>query len=194
MRKTIDQILNSNEPLNLHLGCGKRDIPGFYNIDRDKFDHIDTVSGIDNLPFVKDGTVDLIYSCHSLEYFDLFEVKEVLKEWHRVLKAGGTLRVSVPDFKKVIEVFGYEGDLTSAYSFIYGRYSKDPNDPKIYHRLIYNEYMLRNVLEESGFKDFRFYDWQKTIHKDYDDYSQAYVPHMDKENGTLMSLNVEVTK
>jgi len=27
-----------------------------------------------------------------------------------------------------------------------------------------------------------------------DDYSQAYVPHMDKENGILISLNVECHK
>ena len=30
--------------------------------------------------------------------------------------------------------------------------------------------------------------------KDYDDYSQAYIPHMDKERGILISLNVEATR
>ena len=29
---------------------------------------------------------------------------------------------------------------------------------------------------------------------DFDDHSQAYLPHMDKENGTSMSLNVECIK
>ena len=28
----------------------------------------------------------------------------------------------------------------------------------------------------------------------YDDYSQSYLPHMDKENGMLMSLNLEGRK
>ena len=27
-----------------------------------------------------------------------------------------------------------------------------------------------------------------------DDYSQAYVPHLDKDNGTLVSLNVQAYK
>jgi len=27
-----------------------------------------------------------------------------------------------------------------------------------------------------------------------DDHSQAYLPHMDKENGILISLNIEATK
>ncbi len=40
-----------------------------------------------------------------------------------------------------------------------------------------------NRLEFSGFDMVKRYDWQKTIHKDYDDHSQAYYPHMDKENG-----------
>ena len=43
--------------------------------------------------------------------------------------------------------------------------------------------------------DPRYWDlYERTGHKDYDDYSQAYVPHMDKENGLLISLNVEATK
>ena len=44
------------------------------------------------------------------------------------------------------------------------------------------------------FVNVRRYDWRQTIHKDYDDHSQAYYPHMDKENGLLMSLNVEADK
>jgi len=40
----------------------------------------------------------------------------------------------------------------------------------------------------------RRYDWRQTLHKDHDDHSQAYIPHMDKENGRLISLNVEAEK
>ena len=35
---------------------------------------------------------------------------------------------------------------------------------------------------------------ERLKHSDIDDYSQAYIPHMDKDNGTLMSLNVEAIK
>jgi ubiquinone/menaquinone biosynthesis C-methylase UbiE len=41
----------------------------------------------------------LIYASHVIEYFDINEVKEVLREWRRVLKPGGELRVAVPDFE-----------------------------------------------------------------------------------------------
>jgi hypothetical protein len=49
-------------------------------------------------------------------------------------------------------------------------------------------------MEEAGFKNVKRYDWKKTEHFYVDDYSQAYLPHMDKLNGKLMSLNVEATK
>ena len=38
------------------------------------------------------------------------------------------------------------------------------------------------------------YDWRKTEPADFDDHSQAYIPHMDKSNGTLISLNIESNK
>jgi hypothetical protein len=53
---------------------------------------------------------------------------------------------------------------------------------------------LSDLLHRCGFTDVRIYDWRKTEHADIDDFSQAYIPHMDKENGTLISLNVECIK
>ena len=35
------------------------------------------------------------------------------------------------------------------------------------------------------------YNWKNTEHAQFDDHSQAYLPDMDKENGTLISLNIE---
>jgi len=49
-------------------------------------------------------------------------------------------------------------------------------------------------LETIGFKNVKRYDWHETEHSHIDDFSQCYLPHMDKENGKLMSLNVEATK
>ena len=45
-----------------------------------------------------------------------------------------------------------------------------------------------------GFMMLKNIDSKDTIHKDYDDHSQAYFPHMDKENGQLLSLNIEAYK
>jgi hypothetical protein len=64
----------------------------------------------------------------------------------------------------------------------------------MYHKTVYDFISLKQVLEKNGFGDVRRYDWRETIHKDFDDYSQAYYPPMDKEKGLLISLNVEANK
>jgi hypothetical protein len=62
------------------------------------------------------------------------------------------------------------------------------------HYNIFDYETLKNALLDVGFKEVYRYDWRATEHADVDDYSQAYYPHMDKENGKLMSLNIEAVK
>lgn len=174
----------------LHIGCGNRYIPGFIHIDVRKLPHIDYVTSADKLDMFEDSSLDLIYSCHMLEHLKRHEVEDVLKEWYRVLKPGGTLRVAVPDFEKVAEVYLKTKDLKSVKGLLLGRQDYPENT----HYTVFDFSYLSEVLEKAGFKNIHRYDWRQTIHKDYDDFSQAYLPHMDKEHGTLMSLNVEAEK
>ena len=64
----------------------------------------------------------------------------------------------------------------------------------IYHKTTYDFEGLKRLLEEIGFHNIRRYDWRKTEHSQFDDHSQAYIPHMDKEKGILISLNIEAEK
>lgn len=176
--------------MKLHLGCGKRYIPGFIHIDAVDYPHVDHVTTIDDLSFIADNSVDLIYNCHVLEHFKRREVKRVLKEWKRVLKPGGILRTSVPDFAKLCEVYQQYGDLELVIGPLFGRQDYLYN----FHYNVFDYKTLSKILEEVGFVEIRRYDWRETEHADIDDYSQAYIPHMDKENGILISLNVECSK
>lgn len=182
--------------LQLHLGCGKRYIPGFVHIDLDDFPHIDHRSRIDCLPMFSDGTVDLIYCCHGLEYFDRIEAPKVLREWCRVLKKGGVLRVAVPDFSALISVYENTGSLDDILGPLYGRMviNTAQGEEIIYHRTTYDYRSLEELCTAAGFHSVRRYDWRDTIHRDFDDFSQSYKPHMDKENGLLISLNIEAKK
>ena len=178
----------------LHIGCGKRYIPGFIHIDLADFSHIDYKTDVSDLSMFKDNSVDLIYTCHVLEYFDRIQVKDVLKEWRRVLKPKGILRVAVPDFEALIKVYQQYGNLSLIIGPLYGRWEIEGSKKVVYHRTVYDFESLKKVLESAGFVNIHRYDWRKTIHKDYDDYSQAYIPHMDKEHGLLISLNIEGEK
>jgi len=182
--------------MKLHLGSGKRYIPGFTHIDVNYFPHIDYVHDIRTLPMIKNNTVELIYFCHGIEYFDRIEVKSVLKEWRRVLKKNGILRLAMPDFEALIKVYKKYRDINKIIGPLYGRWEIITKKvPKIlYHRTAYDFASIKLILEETGFYNVKRYDWRKTIHKDYDDFSQAYIPHMEKENGILISLNIEASK
>ncbi len=180
----------------VHLGCGKRFIPGFIHVDLDDFPHIDHRHAIDTLPMFADDSIDLIYACHVLEYFDRSQVTDVLGEWRRVLSPGGILRLAVPDFEALVQVYGEGHDLNRILGPLYGRLPiQGPGgETVLYHRTVYDFAGLEQVLIAAGFTDVRRYDWRQTEHRDYDDFSQAYIPHMDKENGLLISLNVEAAQ
>lgn len=181
--------------MKLHLGCGKRYIPGYIHIDLADYPHIDYKHRVDDLSNFSNDSVDLIYASHVLEYFDRLEARRVLAEWRRVLKSGGILRLAVPDFEALVEVYLKYKDLNLIHGPLYGRWEIPGSKPIIiYHKTCYDFISLQRILVESGFVDVHRYDWRQTEHKDYDDYSQAYIPHMDKEHGKLISLNVEATK
>jgi predicted SAM-dependent methyltransferase len=180
--------------MRLHLGGGKRFIPGFVHVDLSDYPHIDHRHDIRTLPMIADGAAQLIYASHVLEYFDRVEVRDVLDEWKRVLQPGGVIRVAVPDFEVLAALYARNKDLDQIIGPIFGRWPVPGTSTTVYHRTVYDHVSLKTVLEDAGFSDVRRYNWRETIHSDHDDYSQAYIPHLDKEHGTLISLNVEATK
>tara|TARA_B100001093_G_scaffold214239_1_gene205548 strand:+ start:20327 stop:20872 length:546 start_codon:yes stop_codon:yes gene_type:complete len=175
--------------IKINMGCGWRDFgQDWVHIDGGDYEHLDH-KNILNLPH-EDNMVDLIYASHVIEYFDAQEVKIVLKEWKRVLKKNGILRIAVPDFQAMTELYSSRKvELTDILGPLYGK--MEMGNKKIYHKTVYDFKTLENILKCAGFYDIARYDWRHTGHSHHDDHSQAYLPHMDKENGTLISLNVE---
>ena len=177
----------------LHLGCGQRRISGFYHIDAQPYSHVDRVGRIERLDFIPDNCVELIYACHVLEHFGRFEITDVLKEWRRVLQPKGVLRLSVPDFAACAAIY-YEHGLENGLTGLVGLVSGGQRGPYDYHKMIFDEPFLTGLLRQVGFQEVRWWDWRETDHAHIDDYSQAHLPHLDKENGRLMSLNLEAVK
>ena len=178
--------------IKLHLGCGWRDFGSeWIHIDGGDYPHLN-YKDITKLPF-EDKSVDLIYASHVLEYFDREEVLPTLNEWNRVLKPNGILRIAVPDFESICQLYiNNKIGLDSFLGPIYGKMKMGENN--IYHKTIYDFNSLKNLLESCGFFNIIKFDWRETEHSDFDDHSQAYIPHMDKTNGTLISLNIETLK
>lgn len=179
--------------IKVNMGCGWRNFgPEWIHIDGGAYDHLD-YSSITSLQQFSDSTVDLIYASHVLEYFDREEVLTVLGEWGRVLKKGGTLRIAVPDFEIMSYLYSTKQiNLSQITGPLYGKMTMGTES--IYHKTVYDFNSLEKTLQSAGFSNVVRYDWRETDHSRFDDHSQAYIPHMDKKNGTLISLNVEATK
>lgn len=95
----------NNAGRHLHLGCGTKYLPGFLNIDGNIRNKIDMWLDVRNgLPFAA-NTVDSIYSTHVFEHFFPDELKILLGECLRVLKAGGGMRLIVPSLESAIAAY-----------------------------------------------------------------------------------------
>jgi len=176
--------------MKLHIGCGKKYLPGYKHLDVIDYEHVDFVCDARYLNMIEDETVSEIYACHILEHVERSEVADVLREWSRVLKPEGVIRVAVPNFETVVEEYLENRDLPCFQGLLYGGQTYDYN----FHHVAFDCEMLKTLLEGAGFCDVHRYDWRDFLPEGYDDYSRAYLPHMDFEHGRLMSLNMMATK
>lgn len=107
----------------LNLGCGDSKLQGHDNLD------IKTGTDIRKLDY-HDFSVDEVYASHVLEHFGAEETHQVLKEWVRVLKPGGIIRIAVPDLRKAMAEIQKEEPITghaNLQSVLFGSRS-DPTD------------------------------------------------------------------
>ena len=179
--------------MKINLGCGHRNFgKDWIHIDGGDYPHLDS-NDIITLPF-EDNSVDLIYASHVIEYFDREEITLILLGWKDKLKSGGTLRLAVPNFEVMSRL--YQEGKYPLDRFLGPLYGKMPmGDEIIYHKTVYDFKSLKKILLDVGFNNINRYDWRDyDIHIKNDDHSQSYLPKMDKEKGTLISLNIETTK
>lgn len=155
--------------LKLNLGCGHTNFG-------DDWDHIDAINephikshDITKLPY-EDNSADIIYSSHTLEYFDREEAIEVLREWYRVLKVGGKIYLSVPDFRQM--AYLYLEEHIPLHRFLGPLYGKmDSNGKTIYHKTVWDYQSLGDYLRIIGFR--RITDEEKPDFDTMDDCSNA---------------------
>ncbi len=177
--------------MKLHIGCGSKNLPGWKHFDIRKLDgHIDYVGQADDLSRFQENSIEEIYACHLLEHFGRHEVDMVLKEWNRVIIPGGGIHIAVPDFEAITAEYNVSHDLGRIIGLLYGGQDYEYN----FHYMAYDFNSLKHHLELAGFEKVSRYDWKDFLPEGYDDFSRAYLPHMDFENGRLMSLNIVAYK
>jgi hypothetical protein len=95
----------------------------------------------------------------------------------------GVVRFFVPNFEACVEHYLKHHDITVLESSFIG---EQKNEFDFLH--------LKALLESVEFSNVQRYEWCDFLPEGFDDYSRAYLPHMDFENGKLMVLNVTAEK
>ena len=113
-------------------------------IDIRKTKEVDIIADAYKLPF-KDRCFDHIYSSHAIEHFPHCEVKEVLREWIRVLKDRGTFELRCPDLQARALLFFLKPSWQNVRN-IYGGQDYLEN----YHKCGFSYGLLKELLEEVG--------------------------------------------
>ncbi|MDX2254568.1 MAG: methyltransferase domain-containing protein [Pseudanabaenaceae cyanobacterium bins.39] len=172
--------------MKLHIG-GTSAHPDWKIFDIEKRDEVDFVGDAADLSQFEDESVDAIYASHVLEHFHHslnYELVFTLAEWHRVLKKGGQLMISVPDIKTLSWLYSRPNlDLQTRFHIMAMMFGGQTNQYDV-HRVGFDFDILCMYLREVGFSEcqrvesFNLFDDCSTI----------------QLMGTLISLNAIATK
>ena len=176
----------------LHVGCGpkRRDKlhESFHGsewqeirVDIDPGVAPDVVASMTAMPQVPAGSVDAVWSSHTMEHLYAHEVPMALRELLRVLKPGGFVLLRMPDLQKAAE-FIAQGKLeeqiyqspagpVSAIDICFGhRGAIARGNEFMAHRTGFSAQTLGRKLTACGFEKIR------VVRKDLDLWAKAFKP------------------
>ena len=185
-----DPIYSKNESkstgIKLHLGCGDINLQGWINVDGRPGSHIHIVSLDFNLSEFSDSSVSEIYMCHVLEHFSYKEGLDLINKLRKKLKPMGILRLSLPDFDKLINIYKLnKNNIKSIKSALMGGQTYELN----FHKSMYNKSYLIEVLKEAGFINFIEWNPEKDFGFSIGDFSNATIKTKLKDED--ISLNIK---
>lgn len=135
--------------IKLNLGSGDCPIEGYENIDHKTGQEVYPLAFDDN-------SVDEIRASHILEHFGQAEVQKVLEHWVSKLKSGGVIKIGVPDFKKLTELY-LKGEKLPFVGIVMGGQTNVDD----FHKCIFDASSLRSMMEKAGIEDIS--EWKSDI-------------------------------
>lgn len=173
----------------VHIGCGELNDSRYINIDARSMPHVHHVTQSLELSQFDSSSVDLIYSCHVLEHLSYRNLSSTISNWFSRLKPGGILRISVPSFDAIIEIYSDQGKSIDAIKLpLLGGQDYDFN----YHNSIFNYSCLTELLRRCGFTNIRQWDPKSASYYNFDDWAGKKFIVGGKEY--QISLNLEAVK
>lgn len=133
----------------LNLGAGDTQIEGFEPRDVKRGDVLFPLPDAD-------GSVDEIRASHVLEHFSHREVGAVLRDWARVLKPGGLMRIAVPDLQHIAS--GYIARRPGPWQAYLMGGQVDEHDV---HKCAFDRSNLDSIMRECGL--VAIHEWKSEI-------------------------------
>ena len=130
------------------------DAPGYVNVDLLDAPHVHIQRPLDDLSIFADASVDLVYACHCLEHFGYRHSRMVVEEWARVLRPGGVLRLSVPDFALLSRAYLEGVPLREIQGLVLGGQDYRLN----FHAALFDEAALRDLMSAAGLVEIAPWD------------------------------------
>lgn len=103
----------------LNLGSYIYPLAGWTNVDAYYTEHADLVADVMDLKDYEFKKVAEIYAGHLLEHME--DAPAALRYWRSLLKSGGMLTVTVPDYKSGLDMYLHGQNLDLALDIAYGR-------------------------------------------------------------------------
>jgi predicted SAM-dependent methyltransferase len=180
---------NPDGEIFVHIGCGECNDERFINVDARAMPHVHYVTQNIELAQFSLNSIDLIYACHILEHVSHRKLAKTLSSWYSHLKAGGVLRISIPDFDKMIEIYNdQEKNIHSIKNPLLGGQEYGFN----YHFSIFNKKYIASILIECGFTDIKEWDPATAKYYSFDDW--AGIKYVLNKKEYFISLNIEAVK
>jgi len=102
------KVLGKKHKTMLNVGCGTDYKKGWINIDNNSDNNIEKLDlkwDLRNpLPFA-DNSVDFIFNEHFIEHLTVEEGQAAIKDFTRILKPGGVLRIAMPDLEAAVDQY-----------------------------------------------------------------------------------------
>lgn len=161
----------------LHVGCGNAGperLPECFKTPDWKEIRLDInpavkpniVASLTDLSAVEDASMDAVWSSHSLEHLEGFDVAKALAEIRRVLKPTGFTLITLPDLKQVAQLIvegkadhviyvSPAGPITPLDMLFGHQASQEQGNRYMAHRTGFTAELLGKQLTEAGFAEVR---------------------------------------
>jgi predicted SAM-dependent methyltransferase len=157
---SIQKYLDTHSFTKIQLGCGGNFFPDWLDTDVTLYDPKAVYMDITK-PFpIADSKFDRVYSEHAIEHITYWQGQHMLQESYRILKSGGRIRISCPDFQFLLDLYSNPCELATQYIkdtkpewapypnkiFTFNNFVRDWG-----HQFIYDKECLTNSLLAAGF-------------------------------------------